>query len=205
MKRGRLGFGLLLLALGGCSEATTEAAPLDARTESADRFGTLAPFTLVDSSGRTITNADLAGRVCIASFVFTTCSGPCPTISANFRAIQDDLPAEGVRLLSISVDPATDTPEVMGRYAEKLGADRSRWMFLTGKAEEIDALIRSSFALPVDRSAPGAAPVGQQVTHSTKVVVIDGRGVIAGYYSGTELPTVREALARAKWLSTHGG
>lgn len=205
MTRGRLGLGVLLLALGGCSQRTSEAAPLDARAESADRFGALAPFTLVDSSGRTITNADLAGRVCIASFIFTTCSGPCPTISANFRAIQDDLPAEGVTLLSISVDPETDTPEVMGRYAEKLGADRSRWMFLTGNAEEIDAFIRSSFALPVERSAAGTAPLGQQVTHSIKVVVIDGHGGVAGYYTGTELATVREALARAKWLSAHGG
>ncbi|MCC6407751.1 MAG: SCO family protein [Planctomycetes bacterium] len=202
------GWGALLLAASfapACSDDSNAATTLDARADSDARFGELVPFSLLDGSGRTVTNADLAGRVWIASFVFTTCTGPCPTISANLRAIQDDLPESGVGLISVSVDPATDTPAVLSEYARALGADASRWLFLTGEAAEIDAFLRSSFALPVERVAPGSVPVGEHVTHSTKLVVIDARGRVAGYYSGTEPASVREALERAKWLGAHGG
>ncbi|MBI5432978.1 MAG: SCO family protein [Planctomycetes bacterium] len=204
----KLGWSLALLAASfalACSDASNAPATLDARADSDARFGELVPFSLLDSSGRVVTNAELAGRVWIASFVFTTCTGPCPTISANLRAIQGDLPEAGVGLISVSVDPATDTPAVLSQYARTLGADASRWLFLTGEAAEIDAFLRSSFALPVERAVAGSVPVGEHVTHSTKLVVIDAHGRVAGYYSGAEPASVREALERAKWLGAHGG
>lgn len=179
-------------------------ATLDARAEASERFGTLSEFRLVDSAAREVTRRDLEGRVWIVSFVFTTCTGPCPTIVENLRRLQSELPQEGVGLLSVSVDPTTDTPAVLAEYARGLGADPARWRFLTGDIGEIDALLRSSFALPVERAAPGTAPIGEHVAHSTKLVVVDREGRIAGYYSGTELGGARAALERARWLGEAG-
>ncbi|MCK6448233.1 MAG: SCO family protein [Planctomycetes bacterium] len=186
-------------ATNACSQGDAPAT-LEARAEAPDRFGTLAEFRLVDSAAHEVTRRDLEGRVWIVSFVFTTCTGPCPTIVENLRRLQPELPAEGVGLLSVSVDPATDTPAVLAEYARGLGADTTRWRFLTGDSAEIDALLRSSFSLPIERAAPGTAPVGEHVAHSTKLVVVDRDGRIAGYYSGTEIGGARAALERARWL-----
>lgn len=198
----------LVGALVACTNAACgpgdAPATLDARAAASDRFGELSAFRLVDSAARTVTNEDLEGRAWIVSFVFTRCTGPCPTIVENLRRLQSELPAEGVGLISVSVDPANDTPEVLAAYARGLGADTTRWLFLTGEVAQIDALSRSSFALPVERAAPGTAPVGEHIAHSTKLVVVDAEGKVAGYYSGTELSGARAALERARWLGGPG-
>lgn len=97
----------------------------------------LPPFQLTDSSGRTVTQADLAGKVVVVNFIYTRCPLPdiCPRLSANFAALQrrfrDRLGTEMV-LLSVTVDPDYDTPTVLAEYARRWSADPRGWLFLTG-------------------------------------------------------------------------
>lgn len=156
--------------------------------------------SLVDSGGRRVTRVDLAGSPLILDFVFTTCTGPCPAMSAGMRSMQDDLEGTDVRLVSVSVDPERDDPEALAAYAEALGADPERWWFLTGEAAEIAAFARS-LSLAADPVPDPAAELGTQVSHSTKYVVIDGDGHVRGYYDGKSEEGRAGAVARARHLA----
>src|SRR5262245_16683618 len=91
-------------------------------------FGeSLSAFALVERSGSAVSLADLRGDPFVMDFVFTTCSGPCPKLSTNMERLQTELASSRVRLVSISVDPAHDTPEILRAYAERFHADKERW------------------------------------------------------------------------------
>lgn len=172
---------------------------LAAPADSDERFGAVQPFELTERSGARVTLDTLRGRVWIAAFVFTRCSGPCPRISANMRQLQDRLAGADVRLVSFSVDPTHDTPEVLAHYADALGADPERWLFLTGPIEEVRRVSFESFLLPFERDE--TQPVGQIVTHKTLLTVVDRLGAIRGYYDGERAEGAQQALERALHLA----
>lgn len=125
--------------------------------------------------------ADLLGRVWIADFVYTRCSGPCPLLSQSLARVASGLPPE-VGLLTISVDPEGDTPERLRAYAKAYGADERRWVFLRGTPAQTYQLLFAGFRLTMSTD-PKAAPEAR-VLHSTRFALIDKAGAIRGYYDG---------------------
>lgn len=119
-----------------------------------------------------LTLAELKGRPWVAGFVFTRCAGPCPAITAAMAGLQKSLPPR-FGLLSVSVDPAYDTPAVLEKYAAKFGADPSRWLFATGSPAVIADLLIGGFKVPFS---------GATVTHTTRLVLIDAEGRVRGYF-----------------------
>src|SRR5262245_7947558 len=102
-----------------------------------DDFGPVDDFSLTERGGRTVTNADLAGKVWVASFVFTRCTGGCPQVTGTVARLQDAFRDEpGVRLVTFTVDPERDDPDELKKYADLYGADPERWLFLTGQEEQ---------------------------------------------------------------------
>ena len=167
---------LCLLCLASC-----------ARPPSADGPGDLAlpvgDFTLTDQDGREVRAADLAGKVWVASFIFTRCGGPCPRVTATMATLQDafaDRP--DVRLATFTVDPEYDAPEVLKNYAGRFGAESGRWLFLTGPPVEVNRVLRDGFHVGAEK-VPGAAPA-EAVTHDTHLAVVDRRGRIRAYFPG---------------------
>ena len=106
-------------------------------------------FSFTDTEGQTVTKADLLGKPFVISFIFTFCRGPCPKVSMEMRELQDRLKDYDFNLVSLTVDPERDTPEVLKIYGKELKADFSRWKFLTGPQSEIYDLIHRSFLVPV--------------------------------------------------------
>lgn len=151
------------------------------RPEPLPVVGQVPAFSLINRDGRAVSLADLAGRPWVADFVFTRCPASCPMMSARMARLDRDLPpALDVRLVSISVDPEFDSPTVLQRYAESFQAP-DRWLFLTGGREEIRGLCVDGFKLGLDMSpAPGSGP--EPILHSTRFVLVDGKGRIRGYY-----------------------
>src|SRR5207249_82727 len=97
-------------------------------------IGPVRPFSLIERSGQTVEHSDLLGKVWVAGFVFTRCSGSCPQISATMARLQKELAGQpDVVLVSFTVDPEYDTSKVLREYAESYQADPKRWLFLTGK------------------------------------------------------------------------
>jgi uncharacterized membrane protein YozB (DUF420 family)/cytochrome oxidase Cu insertion factor (SCO1/SenC/PrrC family) len=146
-------------------------------------LGKVAPFTLTERSGRAFSRAELDGHPWVADFVFTRCGGPCPLVSNVMEKVQASLGRSDARLVTFTVDPTHDTPTVLSEYATLHHAE-DRWSFLTGDEAAIANLVSASFHLPMSRD-PGA-PVGQLVTHSTRLVLVDREGQIRGYYDGVD-------------------
>jgi len=146
---------------------------------------------LVNELGESVNLDAMKGSVVVYDFIFTTCRGTCPIMTNNMRAItplvDDDAP---VRFVSISVDPAHDTPAVLSQYAARVRND-PRWTFLTGDRDAIVNLSVKGFKLTAGDPMPG----GEALLHSSKFAVADKQGVIRGYYDAVD-GTVPEEVAR---------
>lgn len=137
-------------------------------------LGNVPSFQLISQSGQPFDKRSLDGYIWVADFFFTTCTGPCPRMSAQMRQVQTataGLP--GVRLVSFSVDPEHDTPPVLAAYAKRFRAQAGRWFFLTGDVAELDDLGRNTFHLN---------GVNGSKDHSTRFVLVDRHSRIRGYY-----------------------
>ena len=144
------------------------------------KYWTLPEFSLTERSGQAVGLPDLAGKVWVADFIYTTCPGPCPVLTSHLSELQKAIGGEPeVRLVSISTDPDHDNPEVLKAYAERYKAG-PHWLFLTGKKDVIYALARDGFKLPI---APATAG-GEPIIHSTRLVLVDKKGVVRGFYDG---------------------
>jgi cytochrome oxidase Cu insertion factor (SCO1/SenC/PrrC family) len=128
-------------------------------------------FALIERSGQSVTRADLLGKVWIASIIFTRCVEECPLVSNHMARLQATFAAApDVRLVSITVDPAYDTPEVLTRYAQSFAAQPQRWLFLTGDKATIYRLVREGFRLglmdPQESGRSSAVPEAARVRHA---------------------------------------
>jgi len=159
-------------------------------------YGSVPPFQLVNQNGQAFGSNQLAGKIWIADFIFTACPGPCPMISSRMSELQKPLGKTDVHLVSFSVDPEKDTPEVLRGYAEKLHAQPQRWDFLTGPKATIYDLSKNGFKLGVsDGSEEAGVPV-----HSTRMILVDRHGEIRGYYDALEADAVTKLLADTSHL-----
>lgn len=186
-----LALALVLALLCACSPSEQPGrveGPSDATTESGvPVLGRVPFFSLTEQSGLRFDGAELRGKVWVADFIFTQCTAICPLLSAQMAQLQRDLSGregwEDVRLVSFSVDPENDTPQVLQTYATKMGADPLHWRFLTGERETIWRLTRDGFKLPVEAQPEN---VEMPILHSAKVVLVDRVGRIRGYYDGLD-------------------
>ncbi len=171
-----------------------EVAALRQRTVSS--YGTVPSFQLTNQNGQPFGSVQLAGKIWIADFIYTTCPGPCPMISNRMSELQKPLEKTDVHLVSFSVDPEKDTPEVLRRYAERLQAEPGRWDFLMGPRSAIYKLSHDGFKLAIsDGSDAQGIPV-----HSTRIVLVDRHSQIRGYYDATEADAVTKLVADTNHL-----
>ena len=159
-------------------------------------YGMVPAFQLTNQNDRRFGSADLAGKIWIADFIFTSCRGPCPIISTRMSELQKPLRETDVHLVSFTVDPEKDTPRVLYYYAEKLHAQPGRWDFLTGAKATLYDLSSKGFKLGV---SDGSTEEGQPV-HSTRLVLVDRLGMIRGYYDVLAPDGVTKVLADTSHL-----
>ncbi|MEI3607431.1 SCO family protein [Pseudogracilibacillus sp. SE30717A] len=143
-------------------------------------------FSATTQDGNTLTRDDLEGKWWVADFIFTNCTTVCLPMTSNMKKLQDKLDEAGVKnyhLVSFSVDPEFDTPEVLTEYAEQYEADLSTWSFLTGyDFDYIKDLSVNSF-----KSLVAPPPEGEdQVSHGTSFFLVNPEGEIIKHYKGTE-------------------
>jgi protein SCO1 len=152
-------------------------------------------FTLTERSGKAVSCDDLKGKVWVAHFFFSQCNGPCNKTLPAMRELQQRFAGKpDVMLVSISVDPSNDTPELLQRYADAQGADPAQWLFLTGTEAEVHAVIQQAFHLSALRNAAAKSP-GDAFIHPQVLVVINRDGTMDGRVDGTR-PDAAEIVAR---------
>src|SRR5215467_2330267 len=119
------------------------------RQRTVSSYGTVPSFQLTNQNGQPFGSGQLADKIWIAAFVYSTCPGPCPMISGRMSELQKPLEKTDVHLVSFSVDPEKDTPAVLHGYATKLQAEPARWDFLTGSKSAIYKLSHDGFKLAI--------------------------------------------------------
>jgi cytochrome oxidase Cu insertion factor (SCO1/SenC/PrrC family) len=159
-------------------------------------FGSVPTFQLTNQDGRPFGSGDLANKIWIADFIFTSCRTTCPIISSRMSELQKPLEKSDVHLVSFSVDPNKDTPAVLRSYANGLHAQPGRWDFLTGNRSVIYDLSEKGFKLA---ASDGSDEMGMPV-HSTKMVLVDRHGEIRGYYDATGADSITKLLADTNHL-----
>lgn len=187
---------LSLLLLAGCIP------PLPTKPPPPDEIQIpLGEFSLTERSGKTITQADLRGKVWVASFIFTRCAGPCTRVTAVMAQLQAELKEQpDFRLVSFTVDPEHDQPAVLTEYGNRFGADAERWLFLTGKPETVYKLIRDGFKLYAEPAQGAERMPGNEVNHDTRLAIIDKKGDIRAYVHALEKNTPKEAENKIRQL-----
>jgi protein SCO1/2 len=141
----------------------------------------------VDQEGRTRDFSSFKGAPVLMTFIYTQCPMPefCPLMDRHFKTIQEKIAADPalqkIQLVSVSFDPATDTPPVLKAHATKLGADPKRWTFLTGDRDEIDKFAMR-FGVSVARDLKN--PI--DITHNLRTAIVDAKGNLVKAYTGNE-------------------
>ena len=126
-----------------------------------------------------MTGRDLAGRIHVASFIYTRCAAVCPLLVRQLLRVQEATRGTpDVALVSYTVTPDTDSPAVLASFGRDRGVDAARWWLLTGDRRQIYALARQSYFADEDRA--------DDFLHTEKVLLVDGGGRLRGVYNGTQ-------------------
>jgi protein SCO1/2 len=189
----------LAISCGSPSEKTSEVAELPILGEryvddNQDTvYHSIADFAFVNQVGDTIRKEDMAGKIYVADFFFTTCPTICPVMKKEMLRVYEQFKREtNFRILSHSIDPSHDTQAVLKDYAEKLGVpDAATWNFLTGDQEKIFEIGQTSYLTTTmaDDMEPGG------FLHSGAFLLVDQQGRIRGVYDGTKTEQVDRLLA----------
>jgi protein SCO1/2 len=189
----------LAISCGAPSEKTSEVAELPILGEryvddNQDTvYHSIADFAFVNQVGDTIRKEDMAGKIYVADFFFTTCPTICPVMKKEMLRVYEHFKGEpNFRILSHSIDPTHDTQAVLKDYAEKLGVpDATTWNFLTGDQEKIFEIGQTSYLTTTmaDDMEPGG------FLHSGAFLLVDQQGRIRGVYDGTKTEQVDRLLA----------
>jgi protein SCO1/2 len=139
-------------------------------------IGSIPEFEFIDSDGESVSLNTLKGKVWVADFIFTTCTMACPMMTGNMNIIHKKYKKnDDLRLVSISVYPEYDTPEVLKKYAAQYEANTERWHFLTGKEAVVKKVIKDGFKM---------GDYEDIIFHSEKFALVDKNGLIRSYYNG---------------------
>jgi protein SCO1/2 len=156
-------------------------------------YHSIADFAFVNQVGDTIRKEDMAGKIYVADFFFTTCPTICPVMKKEMLRVYEQFKGDpNFRILSHSIDPSHDTQAVLKDYAEKLGVpDAAIWNFLTGDQEKIFEIGQTSYLTTTmaDDMEPGG------FLHSGAFLLVDQQGRIRGVYDGTKTDQVDRLLA----------
>jgi protein SCO1/2 len=141
--------------------------------------GELGSYPVVERSGRETNTSELRGKFVVANFIFTNCGGPCPAMSQQMAELQTALkPFDDVLLVSFTVDPERDTPQVLTEYAQRYGADKDRWLFLRAEMGKLREIAYDQLHLVASRDEP--------VLHSKQFALLDREGRVVAYYSPSQ-------------------
>ena len=155
-----------------------------------EKISQVPAFQLIDQTGKSITLEDLKGKIWAANFIFTRCKGPCPITVLRMQDLNTKLKKVrgNVELVTFTVDPEYDTPEILKAFSEPLGADPASWKFLTGTPDAIQKIVVTGLLQPLAKEPDGTP------AHSSRIVLVDGKGWLRGYHDGLDTEAVQKLM-----------
>jgi protein SCO1/2 len=142
-------------------------------------------FSLITQTGEPITDRDLAGKLHVASFIYTRCAAICPAIVSNLKKVEAAVTDPRVMLVSYTVTPELDTPPVLAEFGRDRGIDAARWKLVTGDKNTIYRLASDSYFAD-DERLKAVLKDDDAFLHTEKVVLVDGTGRLRGVYNATQ-------------------
>lgn len=189
---------VLAVSIAGLTACNYAPAPNGAYDAAGDANG-LSPIPLLDQNGNQVSLASFKGKPVLIDFIYTSCPGPCSILTSKLVSVARDLgPRLGhqVEMISVTLDPEHDSPKALKEYAEKLGANRPGWVFLTGKPKDIERVL-AAYNLRRMREEDGS------VTHMETLFLLGPDGRQRRIYNGVEVkPAVMSA--EAEQLASRG-
>jgi len=158
------------------------------------KYGVVPNFSLTDQSGQTYGTEDLNGKIWVSNFIFTRCTTVCPIFSDKMSTLQKrtNKAANGLQLVSFSVDPDYDTPEVLAEYSKRFSANPWYWHFLTGPTEDVRSVVIDGMKTFMGDAAEVDAP--DALMHGSHFVLVDPDMNIRGFYQVDDEKTVDRLL-----------
>lgn len=155
-----------------------------------EKISQVPAFQLTDQAGKSITLEDLKGKIWAANFIFTRCKGPCPITVLRMQDLNTKLKKVrgNVELVTFTVDPEYDTPDILKAFSVPLGADPASWKFLTGTPEAIQKIVVTGLLQPIAKEPDGTP------AHSSRIVLVDGEGWLRGYHDGLDPEAVQKLM-----------
>jgi len=179
-----LNFRIKIYAIIAVFLAVTYIIKINNEQEPLPVIGSIPEFEFIDSEGRDISLTNLKGKVWVADFIFTTCTMACPIMTGNMNTIHKKYKKnDDLRLVSISVYPEYDTPEVLKKYASQYQADTDTWHFLTGNESTVKEVIKDGFKI---------GDYEDIIFHSEKFALVDKNGMIRAYYNGMKTEDMKK-------------
>jgi protein SCO1 len=147
-------------------------------------ISTVQPFSFPDQDGKTVTNKDVAGKIYVATFFFTTCTSVCPRLNNNLKPVYTEFKNEpDFRILSYTCDPSTDSVKRLKWYADSvLKIDASKWILLTGNKDSLYAMARHSYMIddPKNEVQKGET----DFLHTQLIALVNRKGEVVKIYDG---------------------
>jgi len=157
------------------------------------------PFAFTTQDGQPFTEKDVAGKVYVAEYFFTTCKGICPKMNNNMRLVYDKLKEEkDFLILSHTCDPETDSVPQMKKYADSMAVDTKKWVFLTGRKDSLYNTARISYT--IDDPANNLKNIEDDFLHTQFWALVDRNGDVKKIYDGLKQSEVRELIKDAEKL-----
>lgn len=161
---------------------------------------TIEPFSFTNQDGKTITDKDVAGKVFVVEYFFTTCKGICPKMNENMTKVYQTFRGnKDLLILSHTVDPIKDTVAAMKAYSLRFDADPNQWIFLTGDKKELYDRARYSY-LVTAADDTATVDIQSDFIHTNRFVLVDRTGHIRGTYDGTNMGDVNQLIGDIKTL-----
>lgn len=183
--------GVIIIGIAGFTLWST----FNTSSESKSDIGSVRvpDFLFTNQDAQPLGLNDLSGKIWVADFIFTHCPTICPIMTKEMKRLQSEFESEPVTFVSFTVDPERDTTEVLSNYAEKYGADETRWHFLTGDKDKIYELANKGFKL-------SAAQHGNGFPHSTKFALVKPDGKVHDYYDSRSKPIMKQLRSDIRTL-----
>ena len=155
------------------------------------------PFSFTNQDGKTITNKDVAGKVYVAAYFFTTCKGICPKMNNNMKQVYEKFKNENdFLILSHTCDPEQDSAAQLKKYSDSLGVNTSRWMFLTGRKDSLYTMARISYT--IDDPANNLRSIDDDFLHTQFWALVDRNGDVRKIYDGLKQNEINELISDIK-------
>ena len=158
-----------------------------------DTISVVQPFAFINQDGRTVSQDDVAGKVYVAEYFFTTCPGICPTMNNNLKRVYEKFKGQNdFLILSHTSDPERDSVPVLKHYADSLGVDTKQWIFLTGRKDSLYNTARVSYT--IDDPANNLKNIDDDFLHTQFWALVNRNGEVKKVYDGLKESEIKSMM-----------